>query len=77
MAPSGRTHSDIEFNALHSVAVACNKEMKGVDKNDVGKLAEVTSRHLEKVKPMGFSKTDLLVEIGYINGVLQDKRNLY
>lgn len=73
----GNTYSDAEYNALHAVAVQCNKELKECSKNDIPAKTKVTDKHWKKVSGMGFSKIDLLREIGCINGVLVDRRNMY
>lgn len=63
-------------NALNSIARRCNEAMKKVGKENIPALIEVTNKHESMVKALGFNKTDLLVEIGIINGRLKDKRNI-
>ena len=70
-------HSDDEYNALNAVARVCNKELKKLSKGDIEGKALVTNKYWQKVAGMGFSKIDLLREVGCINGVLKDRRNEY
>lgn len=69
-------HSEDEYNALNAVARQCNKSLKKCPKNDIAVKAEVTNKYWQKVAGMGFSKIDLLREIGCINGVLVDRHNM-
>lgn len=63
-------------NALNAIARKCNAAMKDVGKENIPELIKVTNRHEEMVKLLGFTKTDLLVEIGIINGRLTDKKSM-
>ncbi|QIQ61336.1 hypothetical protein V039C_0058 [Vibrio phage V039C] len=65
-----------KHNALNSVARKCAKEMAEVGKDNIQALIEITTKHEHTIKALGFNKTDLLVEIGRINGRLEDRSNM-
>lgn len=65
-----------KHNALNSVARKCAKEMAKVGKDNIQALIEITTKHEQTIKALGFNKTDLLVEIGRINGRLEDRSNM-
>lgn len=67
------TTNEEKRNALNSIARKCLSEMKTKDKSDIVALKLVSDKWSKKVEPLGLSRTDLIVEIGYITGRL--KRN--
>ncbi|UVD32291.1 hypothetical protein [Vibrio phage vB_VaM_H2] len=50
--------------------------MAKVGKDNIQALIEITTKHEQAIKALGFNKTDLLVEIGRINGRLEDRSNM-
>jgi hypothetical protein len=50
--------------------------MAKVGKDNIQALIEITTKHELTIKALGFNKTDLLVEIGRINGRLEDRSNM-
>lgn len=66
--------SELQHNALHSIAMRCNEQIKGIDKNDLPALTEAFNRFAVDVKLIGFSMLDLKVKVGVINGVLKNRR---
>lgn len=63
-----------QYAALNALARRCNKELKQVDTKNLDLLQSITGRFAEQSKLIGFSKTELLVQIGRINGKLVDRR---
>lgn len=62
-------------NALNSIARKCNEEMKKAGRDNLKALAAITNRYADTIKLLGFTKLDLLHEIGIINGRFEDRRN--
>lgn len=62
------------FAALNGIARSCNNELKKADKKNLEALKSITDRFAGKAKLIGFNKTDLLCQIGRINGKLIDRR---
>lgn len=60
--------------ALNALARRCNEELKQVDAKNLDLLKSITDRFAEQSKLIGFSKTELLVQIGRVNGKLVDRR---
>lgn len=76
MERTGLMLSDEEkLNALDAIAKRCNSDMKGADKNNIALLQSITSIPAKTAIALGFSRTDLLVRIGVINGRLMDRAN--
>ena len=69
--------SDDAYNALNAVARQCNKELKKCEKNDISSKKLITEKRHKKIAGLGFTKTDLLHEVGCINGILTNRRNMY
>lgn len=63
-----------QYAALNALARRCNAELKQVDAGDLDLLKSITDRFAEQSKLIGFSKTELLVQIGRVNGKLVDRR---
>lgn len=66
--------SEAQHNALNAIAKRCNSEMKAVNKLDLSALRCITNRHSVDAKLLGFTHTDMMVEIGRVNGVLKNRR---
>lgn len=60
--------------ALNGLARQCNTELKQVDKQNLPLLKSITDRFAAKAKLIGFSKTELMCQIGRINKQLVDRR---
>lgn len=63
-----------QYAALNALARRCSKELKQVDTKNLPLLKSITDRFAEQSKLIGFSKIELLVQIGRINGKLVDRR---
>lgn len=66
--------TETQYNALNAIAKRCNSEIKIIDREDMEAIKEATDRFAVDAKLIGFSKTDMLIEIGCINGVLKNRR---
>jgi hypothetical protein len=64
----------IKLNALRAIAKRCNDEMNTIARSNLSALTIVSSKYAEQAKLLGFSKTEMMIEIGYINGQLTDRR---
>jgi hypothetical protein len=62
------------FAALNAIARECNKELKTVNKDDLEALKIIIDKHSEKAVLIGFSKIEMIIQIGRINGRLVDRR---
>lgn len=63
-----------QYAALNAIASRCNDELKQVDIKNLDLLKSITDRFAKQSKLIGFSKTELLVQIGRVNGKLVDRR---
>lgn len=63
-----------QYAALNGIARSCNNELKQVDKKNLPLLKSITDRFSYKAKLIGFSKIELMCQIGRINGKLVDRR---
>lgn len=66
--------SEQQHAALKGIARACNAELKQVDSKNLKLLKSITDAFGTKAKLIGFSKTELLHQIGVLNGKLVDRR---
>ena len=60
-------------NAFLAICKACNLELKPIDHKDLKAQAAVIKKHASKALLLGFSDTQMKVQIGRMNGVLVDR----
>lgn len=60
-------------NALLAAARQCREEMSAIDKGNLSKFKEITDKHTNSLSLIGFTKSDLLCQIGRLNGRLTER----
>ena len=60
-------------NAFLAICKACNEEIRPIDRKDLAAIRTVMDKHAAKVVLLGFSKVQMMCQIGVINGVLRDR----
>lgn len=64
---------EMKQNAFLAICKACNEEIRPIDRKDLSTIRVVMDRHAVKAKLLGFSKVQMMCQIGRINGVLTDR----
>ena len=67
-------HTEAQYAALNALAVKAKQALKGFSHNQVNAITETIKPYSEQAKLLGFSHTDLLVQIGRSNNILVDRR---
>ncbi len=70
----------IKLNALKAIARQCNDELKKYAKRDKrgkvtydhNEIRPITMKYSERARLLGFKHSQLLIEIGTINGVIKE-----
>ena len=60
-------------NAFLSICKACNEEIRPIDRKDLAAIRTVMDKHAAKAILIGFSKVQMMCQIGVINGVLRER----
>lgn len=60
-------------NAFLAICNACNEEVRPIDRKDLKSIRAVMDKHASKANLLGFSKVDMMRQIGVINGVLRER----
>lgn len=67
-------HTKEEYAGLNSLAIKANQALKGFSHKQVKAITETIKPYSEQAKLLGFSHTELLVQIGRSNNILVDRR---
>lgn len=67
-------HQFEKINALRAIAQKCNAELQPVDRNDLSSMARIMNKWAGQALALGFSKTEMMVQIGYLNKTLTNHR---
>ena len=67
-------HTEVQYAALNALAVKAKQALKGFSHKQVNAITETIKPYSEQAKLLGFSHTDLLVQIGRANNILIDRR---
>ena len=67
-------HTEAQYNALNGIAIKAKEKLNGLRHTQTKLITETLRPFTEQAKLMNFSHTDLLVQIGRINGQLVDRR---
>ena len=63
----------VNENAFLSICKACNEEIRPIDRKDLKAIRTVMDKHAAKAILLGFSKVQMMCQIGVINGVLRER----
>lgn len=66
--------TEVQYTALNSLSRKCNDQLKKIDKKDLLAMRDITDKFAEQAKLLGFSKMEMMLQIGYINGKLTNHR---
>ena len=67
-------HTEAHYNALNGLAVKAKEQIKGLKHTQTKLITERLRPFTEQAKLLNFSHTDVLVQIGRLNGQLVDRR---
>ncbi len=60
-------------NAFLAICKACNDEIRPIDRKDLLGIRKIMDKHAAKAILLGFSKVQMMCQIGRINGVLRER----
>lgn len=63
-----------QYTALNAISRKCNDQLKKIDKKDLPAMRSITDKFAEQAKCLGFSKMEMMLQIGYINGRFTNHR---
>ena len=64
---------EMKKNAFLAICKACNEEIRPIDRKDLKAIRTVMDKHAAKAILIGFSKVQMMCQIGVINGVLRER----
>ena len=64
---------NIKQNAFLAICKACNEEIRPIDRKDLAAIRAVMDKHAANAILIGFSKVQMMCQIGVINGVLRER----
>lgn len=67
------TVCNVKQNAFLAICKACNEEIRPIDRKDLKAIRAVMDKHAAKAILLGFSKVQMMCQIGVINGVLRER----
>ena len=67
-------NTEMKYNALNAIAKRCSDAMNAISKDNLAALREITDRFAVDAKLIGFSKIEMMHEIGVVNGVLKNRK---
>ena len=64
-------------NVINALVTRCIDEMRKVGNDNVPAHKAILDRYEAQIKPLGLTRTDFMVQIGYKTGALKNYREIY